>query len=244
VAIIAAISIPIFAKFREVKQAPPLKSQAKKITLASFPLTKGTYWIYQGPTKWSVANSEKIEERTLTWKMEVVDTLQQGHNFIAVLKGHPGDLAWYEEGKDRSDYLLIRRGMEKYYFIVFDGSIKTILDRAKANASIDDLLDDDRLYINLPLYPGKKWGNPDHSDRTDNAYCWYVESGNKTVLQNISGLSSDPTVTQYELQYYTNPDHEILKFVEGVGITDFQYVHHGTVSETHLRMIAFHNGED
>jgi hypothetical protein len=243
VAIIAAISIPLFAKFREVKQASPSKSQVNRMSLASFPLTKGTYWIYQGPTKWSVVNSEKIEERMLTWKMEVVDTLQQGQNFIAVLKGHPSDLAWYEEGKERGDYLLIQKGLNQYYF-AFDKLMLAILDRAKSNKSIEDLLDEDRLYIDLPLRPGKKWGDPDQVNRTDNAYCWYVQSEKRVNLNSIKGLFSHPSGTQYEMRYYTNPDHEILKFVEGVGITGFQYVHHGTVSETDLLLVEFHKGED
>jgi hypothetical protein len=180
----------------------------------------------------------------MTWKMEIVNTIQQGMNLIAVLKGHPGDLAWYEEGKERGNYLLIRRGVDKYYFILQDKAIQSILDRAKTKTSIDDLLGDDRLYINLPLFPGKKWGDPDFSDRTDNAYCWYVVSGKSAVLRDVKGLASNPTVTQYQLRYYTNPDHEILTFTEGVGITAFQYVHHGTVSETDLHLIEFHKGND
>ena len=71
-----------------------------------------------------------------------------------------------------------------------------------------------------------------------------VQSAMKIKLNDIKGLSSHPTTTEYELRFYTNPDHEIVKFADGVGITGFQYVHHGTISETNLRLIEFHKGTD
>ena len=78
-----------------------------------FPLKKGTYWIYRGETKFlvprknaagdekqkGVANEEKSE--VLTWKMEVIDTLERPNVFAALIKGGPWDLAWYEPGKAR-----------------------------------------------------------------------------------------------------------------------------------------------
>jgi hypothetical protein len=221
---------------------PDFRAYQKRIAI--FPLTKGTYWIYQGPTKWTLDNSNKVLERTLTWKMEVLETIQQGQYFIAIVKGHPGDLAWYEEGKERGDYLLIRKGVYKYY-LAFDKLREAVLNSVKTNPQkLDELLTDDDAYIDLPLKPGKKWGDPDQVARDDNAYCWYVESEKKVTLTGISGIASNQTATQYQLRYYTNPDHEVIKFVEGIGITDFAYVHHGTVAEADLHLIEFHTGKD
>jgi hypothetical protein len=213
-----------------------------KRRISFFPLSKGTYWIYQGPTKWMLNNSNKVVEKTLTWKMEVIDTIQKGQYFIAVLKGHPSDLAWYEEGKSRGDYLLIRKGTSKYY-LAFDTLMKTILDKAKTNPKLlDDLLDDYSAFIDLPLTAGKKYGDPEQVARPDNAYCWFVESVKNVSLNDIKGLSSNPTVTQYQLRFDTLPDQEEMKIVDGIGITEYKYVHHGTVSETDLRLIEFHRG--
>jgi len=85
-----------------------------------FPLEKGNYWIYRGETKFLVPkknpteeekkNSTKNEEKSevLTWKMEVVDTLERDRCFVALIKGGPWDLAWYEPGKARGDYMILR----------------------------------------------------------------------------------------------------------------------------------------
>ena len=35
----------------------------------------------------------------------------------------------------------------------------------------------------------------------------------------------------------TNPEHEIVTFVPGVGITAYVYAHHGTVSEVNVRLV-------
>jgi hypothetical protein len=211
-----------------------------KRRLSIFPLSKGTYWIYQGKTKWSIPN--KVIEKNLTWKMEVIDTIEKGQYFIAIMKGHPHDLAWYQESKERSDYLIIRKGSNQYY-IAFDALMKKILDKAKTNPELlDKLLDDNSLYIDLPLYAGKKYGDPEQLGRPDNYYCWFVESEKQISLENIKGLPSNQTVTQYQLRFYTLPDHMVIKFVKGIGITGYIYVHHGTVSETDQRLIEFYKG--
>jgi len=38
------------------------------------------------------------------------------------------------------------------------------------------------------------------------------------------------------------PGYEIIEFVPGVGITRYTFFHHGTVSETDLRLIEYHKG--
>ena len=228
IALILSIKLPDYIGYR--------------MRISFFPLSKGTYWIYQGPTKWTLNNSNKVVEKTLTWKMEVVDTIQKGQYFIAILKGHPSDLAWYEEGKSRGDYLLVRKGIGKYY-LAFDTLMKAVLDKAETNPKLlDDLLDDYSIFINLPLTIGKKYGDPEQVARPDNAYCWYVESENKVSLNDIKGLSSNLTGMQYQLRFVTLPDQEYIKIVDGIGITEYKYVHHGTVSETDLRLIEFHRG--
>jgi hypothetical protein len=49
-------------------------------------------------------------------------------------------------------------------------------------------------------------------------------------------------VNQYQLVYRTLPDHQIIEFAPNIGITRYTYVHHGTVSETDLKLIEFHLG--
>ena len=175
--------------------------------------------------------------------MDVVETTDLGQYFIAIIKGHPGDLAWYEDGKDRGDYIIGRKGLTKYY-LLHGKKMSDLLNKSKLAELTDDTFGDDNLFLDLPLLPGKKYGDPEQVARPDNAYSWFVESARRVSLNATKGLSPHPTVIEYELRFHTNPDHEVIKFVDGVGITGFKYVHHGTVSETDLRLIEFHNGVD
>lgn len=83
---------------------------------SGFPPSKGSYWIYQGVTKWTKPNSNEVIERTLKWKMEVIETINREQVTAAIVKGFPEDLAWYEEGKERGDYLIIQVGKDKTIF--------------------------------------------------------------------------------------------------------------------------------
>jgi hypothetical protein len=47
----------------------------------------------------------------------------------------------------------------------------------------------------------------------------------------------------YVLGYRTLPDEETLTLVPGIGITSFAYVHHGTIVEANVHLVAYRRGE-
>jgi hypothetical protein len=73
-----------------------------------FPLSQGAYWVYEGIVKWT--KGTEVIEKTVTWKMEVVEVVERDHVTGYLLKGHPDDLAWYEEGKERGEHVIIKVG--------------------------------------------------------------------------------------------------------------------------------------
>ena len=56
-----------------------------------------------------------VMQKDLTWKMEVVEMVERGEIGGYALRGHPSDLAWYEEGKQRSEYVIVPFGPDKFY---------------------------------------------------------------------------------------------------------------------------------
>jgi hypothetical protein len=70
-------------------------------------------------------------------------------------------------------------------------------------------------------------------------YCWNVLE-EKQVALNVKGIDTGHTMTEFTIMQYTGPDHSIFSFVPGVGITRYQYVHHGTVSEVDVQLVEFH----
>jgi hypothetical protein len=80
-------------------------------------------------------------------------------------------------------------------------------------------------------------GAPDRGDRPDGFYAWIVES----AIPPVRGASWSPLAhgaSGWRLAYRTLPDHELLDFAPGVGITRYVYSHHGTVAETNVRLLT------
>jgi hypothetical protein len=71
-------------------------------------------------------------------------------------------------------------------------------------------------------------------------YAWFVESIKPVRLQNVLGIPSGGPRMGYVLTYRTLPDHQIATYVSGIGLTAFEYHHHGTVSDVDVRLVEFH----
>jgi hypothetical protein len=205
--------------------------------LEYFPLQEGAYWVYGGTVKWTNINSSEVAEKEIMWKMEVERVYQRNGVVGYEMLGAPWDLAWYEEGKEPSEYGIIQSG-GKFYRTSIE-SVWRILDESDI---LSALVDEDEIFLEVPLIIGKKFCETDSIARADMMYCWNVLE-KKQVEFNVKGIDAERTMTEFTIAQYTGPDHTIFSFVPGVGITRYQYVHHGTVSEADVRLVEFHLGE-
>lgn len=208
----------------------------------TFPLTKGSYWMYQASVKWTKVGGEIIE-KDLTWKMEVVDTAVY-KNIIAVhLRGFPWELDWHYEDLERGDYSMIIVDLKKFYLLDDTGVFEQI--KNKENLTYD--LSEDNLWFDFPLSFGKTWGyiGAETRPRDDHYYSWYVKNESPADLGNIKGVPPPRSdlETEYEIEFYTLPGHRIINFVPGLGITGYTYVHHGTISEAYLKLVEYYIAE-
>lgn len=151
----------------------------------------------EGTVKWT-KGTEVIEEN-VTWKMEVIEVVERDHVIGYLLKGHPGDLAWYEEGKERSESVIIKVGTGLYY-----ESKKEDLTRIKQEDFLADLVHENQLFLDVPLIPGKFFGETAQITRSDRSYCWIVDEEQYVKLQDITGVSSTEEVKLIE--YYPSED--------------------------------------
>lgn len=206
-----------------------------------FPMNTGAYWLYRGTTVWMSENGT-VERRTITFKMEVTKTIARDNYFIACIKGHPFDLALCQGRPQRNDYLLVMKNSDELY-LLHDDLRREALARLKAkHAKLDDLLTPVDLFLALPLAPEKKYGDPYMVSRDDDMCCWHVDEEWQHMLSNIIGASHRP-YTGYRISYRTVPDEQIMDIVPGIGITTYRYLHHGSVSETSVRLTAFYPGK-
>lgn len=207
-----------------------------------FPLQKGTFWIYRGETKFLVNNEStgknEPKSEVLTWKMEVVDTAERNLLFAALIKGAPFDLSWYGPGKERGDYLIVRVGTATYYLFDGDNAKEAWAKIKDESQSLDGLDKGGELFIDAPLMEGKVYGG-DFNTLVHGRYCWLVEGARDFNPKRFPAAGNLASPCDFTLVYRTTPDHQIIDFVPGIGIIGFQYVHHGTLSETDLGLIEF-----
>ncbi len=208
----------------------------------SFPLAEGARWVYQGTVKWTRPDSAEVIEQSIQWDMEVLKVVEREHVTGALIKGFPSDLAWYEDGKRPEEHLMVQVGPDKFYLL--SGSQK---DDAWAQLQAGDvwlgpLLTEHDLWLELPLVRGKVFGDTESLTRADRWYCWHVEDELPADLSRIRGLSGRRPARTYQIAFRTNPDHQLVSFVPGVGVTRYLYRHHGTVSEADVSLIEYRPG--
>jgi hypothetical protein len=199
------------------------------------PMRQGTVWVYRGPTKWTLPGTDTVKERTLTWKSEIVDRAETAGIEAALRKGHPTDLAWYAEGKQPGDHLFLRQG-NRYYHLEGEKARTCFSAIRTGTAPLERCLSPNALFVDLPLTLGKVFGGNEPLARNIGMYAWIVERIDRFSLKGIRGAPAR-TATRYLLTYRTNPDHQFAELVEGIGMTRYTYGHHGTVSETDLRLV-------
>jgi len=227
------------AAFCTGSKAAPLPEEPKPI----FPLSKGSAWTYQGTAKWTRPDSGQVVEKSLTWKMEITETLRRGHVLAAVLKGHPADVAHFQEGKAPGNYLIVQVGSAKLYLLREDRVPEALARLRDEQDALHGLVREEEIFLDAPLVAGKIFGEAAQLTRGDGSYCWVVEAEAPAQLQGIKGIGAANARTCYRLIYRTRPDHTETELVPGIGITRYVYVHHGTVAETDVKLVEYRQGE-
>jgi hypothetical protein len=199
-----------------------------------FPLAAGAYWVYDVKAKWQ-DGGDVIREKQLQCRVEVIRTIERGPVTAYVMKGGP--FCVMDSGEDNPrEYIILRVGPGSYFEAKSD-LLKRLEDK---NDYLGGLVTSDDLILDLPLFAGKRFGDPDSMTREDGYYCWVVRKETREILRGVKGVSSVSGKTGFTLDYFTLPDETAATFVPGIGFTYYRYVHHGTVSEAEARLIEFY----
>src|SRR6202171_5162014 len=210
-------------------------------TTEPFPMSVGTTWIYRGIVRWT-RDINKVSESKVEWKMEIRRLIRHGEYTAAVVRGFPGDLDWSAGTANPTDSLLVRFGQEKFYLISKERFASSLQMLENPNESLEGLLSEGDIFLQLPLAQGKKYCAAENMARSDGHYCWIVESSESIDLADLSGGTIKGRGASFRLRYVTNPDDLMYEFVPGVGITRYEYHHHGTVADTELQLSGFRRG--
>jgi hypothetical protein len=219
--------------------------QAAETTKSLFPLEKGSYWVYKGKIKWTpVGADQKIKSKRLTWKMTVHDVIESAGYRVALVTGFPNDVAWYEEGMT-PQYSLLAEDNKCVYWNGYKDEDQAMEVVKAIEADPESNMGKLNCIIEFPLTKGKKYDALD-SARPDTWYAWYVEAVDRVKLKVKGHKRQRPEArfrlayrTRFRLAYRTNPDHIIMEFVPGLGITRYLYEHHGTVAFEDLHLVEY-----
>ena len=201
-------------------------------------MSAGTYWIYRGIVRWTHENSTEVSETKVEWKTQIRRLIHHGEYSAAVVNGFPSDLNWSNGKPQPVDSLLIRFRDYKFYLVSAERLGEDLKRLENPQDSLQGMLDEDDLFLQLPLTKNKKFCDAEGMARPDGDYCWVVESSTLVPL-DLTGAPSESR-TSYKVRYVTNPDDIEFDFIPGVGPVSYAYHHHGTVADTELKLSEFH----
>jgi len=197
-------------------------------------LKPGNYWVYQGEAEWADASAANgIAKSHIRWKTEVLEEVDHGETKAYLVKGSVLDLPWYQPGQEPAlSVWLFYQGRlfttDQFDVARFRNPEDSLTDVLNAQKQEDPILD-------FPLQT-KHCARALYAQqvRADHMYCWYAEMSREKAVK--VGDNSFSNVDVWTAAFRTNPDHQILTFADGIGITGYDYSHHGTTSEVHLKL--------
>ncbi len=202
---------------------------------APLPLEKGMRWAYEGKVEWTVMNSTTVFSTNIHWVTDVVEVMERGAVRASIVRGLPNELAWYEPGRMPGFTVLLSITNHVYRIPASNEQDGKNLARRLINEPYE-LPSSAEEWLAFPLEKGKRWG--EDTDRQDNNYCWYVQ-GKQVKNLRVKGYPARHPAVVWSLIYRTNPDHQIMEIVAGLGITRYVYAHHGTVASADVRLVSF-----
>lgn len=203
-----------------------------------FPLSSGTYWVYQGKVTWFDQAKQKSAESKVTLKMSVERVFQKESILFAEIEGYPANLNFTTGEANPSRWILTETPKHEIFLRELDPSTRLPLT-ASAGTAFDSFMTEDDLLFEWPMARGKKYCDAESARREDEMYCWVVESEGKKNLVPAAGPSAT-NAPVFTISYRTNPDDTEIELSPGIGIVAYHYYHHGSTAETDVRLTEFH----
>jgi len=203
-----------------------------------FPLTQGTYWVYQGTVTWFDQAKHKASEAKVSLKMTVERVFQREGTLFAEIQGYPADLNFTAGETHPSRRILTESSRHQVFLRQLDPSTSLPLTESPGSA-FDSFMTEEDLLFEWPLARGNKYCDPESTKREDQMYCWVVESEGSKNLEAVTSLVSG-NARVFTIAYRTNPDETHIELSPGIGIIAYHYRHHVTTAATDGNLTEFH----
>jgi hypothetical protein len=188
-----------------------------------FPMHVGDRWTYDATVEW-VAQGNETKSASVPWTMKVVDVFKGPHVRAVVVQDFLSHLAWHDPEASKTpayDVLVVRRdGLWLHDDVASREDARAAARSAVAGETIGHQL------LKFPLHEKDCVDSAEEPDRHDGNYCWQL-----TRDESARGRA-------WHIEYRSLPDYSRFDFTEGVGFTDYEYEHHGTVASAHAVLRA------
>jgi hypothetical protein len=213
-------------------------AQATSSAKHFFPMTQGTYWVYQGTVTWFDQAKRKPVEVKVSLKMSVERVFHKDDTVFAEIQGYPANLNFTTGEANPSRWILTESSRHQIFLRELDPGTRLPASETPGIA-FDSFMTEDDLLFEWPLARGKKYCDAESAKREDEMYCWIVDSESTKNLETVLGLPSG-SAPVFTITYRTNPDDTQIELSPGIGIIAYRYHHHGTTAETDVKLIEFH----
>ncbi|MBI4885832.1 MAG: hypothetical protein HY824_01955 [Acidobacteria bacterium] len=201
---------------------------------AGLPLTQGASWSYHAAVSWTPAGATAPRDSVFTWVTTVISAVRNDSVVVAAVRNWPMALAWWEPSRQPVRSLIVCRAGQVYHVAPPAGPADAYRDALLLGAATPDRAD---FVLELPLRVGALLGR-DLTSRADALYAWTVESA-APVEPRLRALAATAAESSYTVARRTLSDHQLVDFVLGLGVTRYQYTHHGVESAVDAVLIAY-----
>ncbi|ADQ03629.1 hypothetical protein Calow_0009 [Caldicellulosiruptor owensensis OL] len=192
-----------------------------------FPLTKGSYWIYNFRIK-EKDSKGNIVEKSKKVKMQILNEYKSKDYVLYEAKGDIINVA----PEKRFGFISVSDNI----YMVDESVLNNIVKNIKSFDSFEKLIkkfgDSLRIVFKFPLLSGKRYPAYSYIKRKDVLYSWVVEKEKDIVLKGKK-------YNQFKIEYRSLPERISIGFVCGIGITFVEYHHNGSTYDAYASLIDF-----
>jgi hypothetical protein len=174
-----------------------------------FPCVTGKTLTYRGQVRWTVENSNVVRSKPMTWQTRILSCKRKAHGFVWVIDGLPEDLVRYQPNRKPGRYLFTQNA---------NGFSKQKLPTEEGQP-VEEIL-------HFPAKVGDCLREDETTGRNGAMYCWSIDSTRKTSQGQ-----------EWLLKYRSLPLHEAVTIIPEIGITSYEFEHHGTVASVKMRLV-------
>lgn len=228
--------VPAIAGILALVQAAPAFAPASSPSacLGLETVKPGVSWTYSGWRLWTAAGSGQSDSAAVRWTTTVLATRVLPAGRLLLVRGYVSELAWSVPSTvPRLSILACLQDRLVRLAFVGDSAARFRFDHwTDANAQRGEVL------LQQPLSDGAIFGQD--PPRQDQMYGWLVErlQPAPAIPSSCGKLGPDA----YRLTMRTLPDHQIVEWRAGLGVTAYSYVHHGTPAAAQVRLVRCTGG--